>query len=146
MSSSHFNFITWLTGYSGWALYCALISIFGLTGYYSDLLRGRVPDWVAVGLFIAPVIIIVFIQWGEVPDRIVAIAHGAAATWFMILALGMEVGHFFSYDPKGSVFYRILAHVGWTFAWAGIYRKARLSRQKLAKPDGAANGSQPLHR
>jgi hypothetical protein len=139
MRSTDFSLLAWLTGYSGWAFYCALISVFGLTGYYSDVLRGHVPDWIGVGLLIAPIVVIVFVQWGEAPDRVVAIAHFTAALWFMILAIGMEVGHLFGYDPKGSVFYRILAHLGWTFAWAGIYRRARLSRQKIVEPDGAGN-------
>jgi hypothetical protein len=138
------NLFAWLTGYSGWAFYCALLSVFGLTGYYADLLRGYVPDWVGVGLLIAPLIIIVFIQWGEAPDRFVAISHLIAALWFMTLALEMEIGHVFRHDPTGSVFYRILAHLGWTFAWAGIYRRARLSRQRTVEQDRAANGSQPV--
>ena len=125
MKSSNFDIVTWFTGYSGWASYCALVSTFGITGYYSDLLRPLVPAWVAVGLFIAPVLIILFIQWGEVPDRVVAVCHIIAAVWFMILALGMELGHLLDYQPKGSGFYRILAHFGWTFAWAGIFRRAR---------------------
>lgn len=130
MKSSRFDFPTWLTGYSGWSFYCALVSLFGITGYYSDLLRPHVPDWVAVGLFIAPVLIILFIQWGEAPDRIVAACHIIAASWFMILALGMEIGHFLGYQPKGSTFFSILAHLGWTFAWAGVFRRARANPAK----------------
>jgi len=125
MSSSRFDFPKWLTGYSGWSLYCALISLFGITGYYSDLLRQRVPAWMAVALFTAPIMIILFIQWGEASDRVVAIAHIVAAMLFMILAIGMEVGTLVGYTPRGTLFYRILAHLGWTFAWAGIYRRAR---------------------
>jgi hypothetical protein len=125
MRESHFNFQTWLTGYSGWSFYCAVISVFGIAGYYSDLLRPHVPDGLAVGLLIAPVVIILFIQWGELPGRVVAASHIVAASWFMILALGMEAGHFLGYQPNGSGLYRVLAHVGWTFAWAGIYRRAR---------------------
>jgi hypothetical protein len=128
MKSSRFDFSTWLTGYSGWSFYCALISLFGITGYYSDLLRQRVPDWVAVGLFMAPILIILFIQWGEAPNRVVVASHIIAASLFMTLALGMEIGHFLGYQPEGSGFYRILAHLGWTFAWAGIYRRARAPR------------------
>jgi hypothetical protein len=125
MKESHFHVQTWLTGYSGWSFYCAVISLFGVAGYYADLFRQYVPDWMVVGLLIAPVGIILFIQWGEAPERVVAASHIIAASWFMMLALGMEVGHFFGYQPYGSGLYRILAHVGWTFAWAGIYRRAR---------------------
>jgi len=144
MRSSHFDFATWLTGYSGWAIYCALISVFGVTGYYSDLLRPLVPDWVGVGVLIAPIVIILFVQWGEFPDRVVAACHIIAASWFMILALGMELGHLIDYQPQGSGFFRILAHLGWTFAWAGIFRRARRTSERKVEPDGAANGRQPF--
>ena len=125
MRSWGLNVLTWLTGYSGWAFYCALISVLGLTGYYADLFRPHVPDWVGLGVLVAPLIIIVFIQWGEAPDRVVAAAHISAASWFMALALGMEVGILLGYEPRGAVFYRVVAHLGWTCAWAGIYRRAR---------------------
>jgi hypothetical protein len=125
---------SWLTGYSGWAFYCALLSVFGSTGYYSDFLRNRIPDWAAVSLFIGPLLIIVFIQWGELPDRVVARCHIIAASWFALLAVGMEVGHFLGYSPKGSLLFRLLGHLGWTFAWAGIFRRAKTSIK------GAKNG------
>ena len=140
--SSHFNFLTWLTGYSGWAFYCALVSVFGLTGYYADLLRPHVPDWVGVGLLIAPVVVIVFIQWGEAPVRLVAAAHIFAASWFMALALGMEVGILLGYEPRGTGLYRILAHLGWACAWAGIYRRAR-AHMREAETGPAPNGGTP---
>ena len=155
MRSSHFRVLIWLGGHSAWSFYCALISIFGLTGYYADLLRPLVPDWIGVGLLIAPMVIILFIQWGEAPDRIVAAAHILAASCFMALALGMEAGILMGHEPTGSVFYRILAHLGWACAWAGIYRRARaraLEAERAAPPNGSpparlgnpdAGGGQP---
>lgn len=116
--------LVWPPCYSGWALYCAVISVFGLTGYYADLLRPHVPAWVAVGLLMAPVAVIVFIQWGELSDRLVAMAHMLAALWFMSLAVGMEVGILLGHRPEGTGLFRVFAHVGWTFAWAGILRRA----------------------
>ncbi len=139
MSSSHFNFLSGLLGYSGWAFFCALISVFGLTGYYADLLRPHVPDWVGVGLLIVPLVVIVFIQWGEAPGRLVGATHIFAASWFMALALGMETGILLGYAPRGSTLYRVLAHLGWTFAWAGIYRRARAHTHEAelgASPNG----------
>jgi len=139
MTSSHFNLFACLTGYSGWAFYCALISVFGLTGYYADFLHGLVPDWVGVALLIAPVLIIIFIQWGEAPARVVAASHIIAASWFMILAIGMEIGILLGHEPKGSDFFRILAHFGWTFAWAKIYRQARQTLPGIGEPEAADN-------
>lgn len=134
MNRSQFNFVTWLTGYSAWAFYCALMSVFGLTGYYADLLRPHVPDWVGVGLLMLPMGIIVFIQWGEAPGRLVAAAHIFAASWFMALAIGMEIGILLGYAPNGTTLYRILAHLGWACAWAGIYRRARAHTLGAERP------------
>ena len=139
MRSSQLNLFTWLTGYSGWAFYCALCSTFGLAIYYSDLLRGHVPDWVGVGLLIPPIVIPVLIRWGEAPDRVVTASHIIAASWYMVLTIGMEIGIFLGYEPRGSVFLSILAHFGWAFAWAGIYRQARRASPKIVKPDAAGH-------
>ena len=125
--------VNWVTGYSGWSLYCAIISTFGITGYYSDLLKPHVPAWVAVGLFTAPLAAIVFIQWGEQDGRIVAATHIIAASWFMVLSLGMELGGFLRYTPEGSTLFRVLAHLGWSFAWAGVYGRARAYRRQRAE-------------
>jgi hypothetical protein len=135
MKSPELNYLGLLTGYSAWSFYCALISIFGLTGYYADLLRRIVPDWVGVGLLMAPIAIIIFIQYGEAPDHVVAAAHIIAASWFMALAIGMEAGHWLGYSPKGTLFYRVLSHLGWAFAWFGIYRRARALSQQKEQPN-----------
>ena len=126
MRPAPFDSSIWLTGHSGWSFLCALISIFAITGFYSDLLRRFIPDWAAVAIFISPVIIILFVQWGEAPDRVVAVSHLIATAVFTLFALGMEVSHFLGFQPEGAYLYRLLAHLGWTFAWAGIHRRARM--------------------
>ncbi len=120
MKPPELNVVKWLTGYSAWAFYCAVVSLFGVTAYYADLLRLLVPDWIGLGLLIAPIVVIVFIQYGEAPDRFVAATHILVAAWFMTLAVGMEVGHWLGYSPRGTLFYRVLAHLGWTFAGLGF--------------------------
>ena len=109
-------------------MYCALLGTFGMTGYYADLLQGNIPDWLAIGIFILPLVLIVFVQRNEAPDRLVNLTHLLAAIWFMTLALGMELGHWIGYQPEGMALYRVLGHLSWTFAWAGIYRRARAVR------------------
>ena len=115
MSLSRFNIVTWLTGYSGWASYCALISVFGLTAYYAELLRPHVPDWVGVGLLIAPLVVILFIEWG-VPDRLVAAAHIFAASWFMRLLSGWRLGSSLATRRGGQLFTAFL------LTWVGLAR------------------------
>jgi hypothetical protein len=63
----------------------------------------------------------------------------------MALAVGMEVGLLLGYAPSGSVLYRVLAHLGWTFAWAGIYRRARTHAQaaELGTPPNGAPAARP---
>ena len=96
--------------------------------------------WAAVAIFITPVILILFVQWGEAPDRVVAVSHLIAVSVFTLFALGMEVSHFLGYQPEGAILYRILAHLGWTFAWAGIYRKAKMVRAAGDPANGRAAG------
>ena len=126
MRTTPFDSSVWITGHSGWSFFCALMSILAITGFYSDLLRQFLPDSAAVAIFITPVILILFVQWGEAPKRVVAASHLIATAVFTLFALGMEVSQFLGYQPEGAILYRLLAHVGWTFAWAGIYRRARM--------------------
>lgn len=123
---------TWreITGYPTRMWFPALFSTFAFAGYFSDLLRPQVPDWAAVGVFIAPIVCIVFVQWGNLPNHIVATVHLTAAFLFFILAGAMEVGMALGYEPELSTLYRILAHMGWTFAWTPILRRAWKSRRK----------------
>ncbi len=108
----------------------AVFGTFAFAGYYSDLLKPFMPDWLAVGIFVLPVAILVFVNWGEMPDRIVSIVHISAAVLFLLLAAGMEVGSFLDYRPEGLTLYRILAHLAWTFSWAGVVKEAYKRRLK----------------
>ena len=126
-----FNSSLWLTGHCDWSFGCALISIFAITGYYADLLRRLMPEWAAVAVLLSPITIILFVQWGEAPDRVVAVSHIVATAIFTLFALGMELASFLGYQPEGAGVYRLLAHLGWTFAWAGIYRRARVVSEGL---------------
>jgi hypothetical protein len=36
----------------------------------------------------------------------------------------MEVGCFWGHRPKGLTLYRIMAHLAWSFAWAGVIKEA----------------------
>jgi hypothetical protein len=145
MKSGPFDFWTASTGYSGWSFCCALFSTFGVTGYYSSLLRHRVPDWLMVGLLMAPITIILLTQWGIGSDRVVATFHLVATSLFMTLALGMELGIMLGYRPIDSGFFRLSAHLGWTFAWAGIYRRAKRTRQKILEEGAKPESRPPSH-
>ena len=109
---------------SNWALYCAIVSTFGLIGFYSEPLKGRVPDWLGVGVFVLPVSLIVLVQWGDLPDRAVAFVHFLAASIFLVASLGMELWIAAGYRPEGVTLFRVLAHLGWTFAWGKILKRA----------------------
>jgi hypothetical protein len=98
-------------------------------GYYSDLLQPHVPAWLAVGVFILPVLILNFVRPGEAPDRLVIVTHRFAAALFLVLAAGMEIGSWRGYRPEGLAFYRVLAHLAWTFSWAGVLKDVRARRK-----------------
>jgi hypothetical protein len=112
------------------SLLCALLGTFAFAGYYSDILKPFIPAWLAVGIFTLPVIVLVFVQRGEVPDRILARAHLAAAALFLILAAGMEAGSFWGHRPKELTLYRIMAHLSWSFAWGGVITDALKRRSR----------------
>jgi hypothetical protein len=129
---------TWreITGYPTRMWFPALFSTFAFAGYFSDLLRPQVPDWAAVALFIAPIVLILFVRWGELPKRTVATIHLVAAALFFLFAGAMEIGMALGHEPELSTLYRIFAHAGWTFAWTPIFRRAWKSRRNKGNPTG----------
>ncbi len=114
-----------LFSYSPWVLWCAVMSTFGFAGFYPDLLRPYINDIVTVVLFVLPLAIIIFVQWGEFPNNIVSKCHIFAVTLITIYSVGMEIASLFNYKPEGVLFYKILSHIGWSFAWVGILKKAK---------------------
>src|SRR5688500_7335319 len=106
------------------SLLCAIFGSFAFAGYYSDILKPHVPAWLAVGVFVFPVLILVFIQRGELVEKTVTRAHLIAAARFLVLAVGMEVGAFLGHRPKELTLYRVLAHFAWSFSWAGVIKAA----------------------
>tara|TARA_R110002096_G_scaffold203718_5_gene389041 strand:+ start:953 stop:1387 length:435 start_codon:yes stop_codon:yes gene_type:complete len=130
-ASENFTVPSWITGYPSRALFCATISLFGLTGYYADLLMPLVPDWVGVVILVSPLALVLMVQRGEAPDWLVYRCHLIAATLFLLGALGMEIGCLFGYQPDGHGLFRVLAHLGWTFAWADLLREAKGLRRRV---------------
>ena len=98
-----------------------------------------------VGLLMAPITIILLAQWGIGSDRVVATSHLVATSLFMTLALGMELGIMLGYRPIEAGFFRLSAHLGWTFAWAGIYRRAKRARKKILEEDVKPKSRPPSH-
>lgn len=120
----------WITGYPSRTYFCALVSLFGLTGFYADLLMPLVPDWLGIAILVSPFALVLMVQRGEAPDRLVYRCHLFAATLFLLGALGMEIACLAGYKPEGHALFRFLAHLGWTFAWANFLREARVLRQQ----------------
>jgi hypothetical protein len=111
-----------------WRTLFALFGSFAFAGYYPDLAKPYVHPWVAVGIFMLPVAVLIFVHWGEQPDRWVARMHFGAASWFLLLSAGMEIGIALGHEPPGTALYRVLAHVSWTFSWAAVLKKANRHR------------------
>jgi hypothetical protein len=107
----------------------AVFGSFAFAGYYPELVKPYIHAWVAVGIFLLPVFILFFINWGELPDRVVARLHLLAAIWFLLLSAGMEIGVLSGHRPPGTNLYRVLAHLAWTFSWAAVLKTAYRRRR-----------------
>jgi hypothetical protein len=46
-----------------------------------------------------------------------------------LTARALALKRFHGDGPRGAAFYRVLTHLGWTFAWADIYRRVRNSHE-----------------
>jgi hypothetical protein len=107
-----------------WALWCAIMGTLGCTGYYGDVLGERLPAWLAVSVFTLPIALVIMVNYGELDERVVMWVHGIAAGLFFLLAMGMEVGSLLGHRPEGHVFYRVLAHLAWTFGFGKVWVEA----------------------
>ena len=74
--------------YPAWMLLSAIVGSFGMLGYYPGLLAEWVPDWLAVGVLVLPVVLIVAVQWGDAPDRVVSAIHLVAGVLFIVAVVG----------------------------------------------------------
>lgn len=110
-------------------LVLAAFGSFAFAGYYPEVVKPYIHAWVAVGIFMLPVAILIFVNWGELSARVVVRLHLFAAIWFLLLSAGMEIGILSGHRPPGTNLYRVLAHLSWTFSWAAVLKTAYKRRR-----------------
>src|SRR5262245_42433889 len=62
-----------------------------IAGMLSELWREVLPVWVALAIALLPLVVFVFVHPGELPTRVVRIAHVAASIWYAVVAVGLLV-------------------------------------------------------
>lgn len=62
-----------------------------LAGMLSELWQDVFPAWAGVGIALLPLVMFVFVHPGELPARVVWVAHGLAAIWYLALAVSLPV-------------------------------------------------------
>lgn len=113
-------------------LFPAIFSTFGLTAFYSELWKERVPVWLGVTILTLPVGLIVIVQMGDLPVKVLRRIHFLAIGIYSGLAIGMELIISTGFRPDGLALYRAMTHLGWTFGWAMILRQTRALRSDEA--------------
>lgn len=62
-----------------------------LVGMLSELWQDVLPAWAGLSIALLPVLLFVFVHLGELPARVVCVAHVLAAIWYLVLAAGLAV-------------------------------------------------------
>lgn len=60
-----------------------------IVGLLSELIRPQLSVWIAMAIALLPFVVFVFIHPGELPDRLVACAHVAASSWYLLTVTGL---------------------------------------------------------
>lgn len=60
-----------------------------IVGLLSELFRPQLSVWIAMVIALLPFVVFVFTHPGELPDRLVAIAHVAASSWYLLTVTGL---------------------------------------------------------
>ena len=115
-----------------------------VAGMLSELWRDVLPPWVALAITLLPLAVFVFVHPGELPARVVRVAHVAASVWYVVVAVGLLVALATVRPlPRGWPVYPLFVVVGAVPCGIVLYRAA-LGRYQppgsAPAPDAAADG------
>lgn len=80
-----------------------------LSGFWRDVL----PAWSAVAIALLPLVVFVFIRPGELPARVVLVAHVLASVWYVVVAAGLLVVLSLAEPlPRGWPVYQLFVVIG----------------------------------
>jgi sulfite exporter TauE/SafE len=109
-----------------------------VAGMLSELWRDVLPVWVALAIALLPLVAFVFVHPGELPARVVRIAHVAASVWYAVVAVGLLVALTTVRPlPRGWPIYPLFVAVGAVPCGIVLYRAARGRYQLPGTPEAA---------
>lgn len=114
------------------------VGTLAVTGMLSELWRDELPVWVALTIALLPIVVFVFVHPGELPDRVVRIAHVAASVWYVVVAVGLLVALPTAKAlPSGWPVYPLFVAVGAVPCGIVLYRAAHGRYQPSSTPRDA---------
>jgi sulfite exporter TauE/SafE len=67
------------------------VGCLAIGGMLAELWQHLLPLWVALVIVLLPVVVFVFVHPGELPTRLVRLAHAAASIWYVVVATGLLI-------------------------------------------------------
>jgi hypothetical protein len=120
------------------AKYKLTLGVGGLAvaGMLSELWRDVLPIWVILVLALLPLVLFVFVHPGEMPARVVRVAHIAASVWYFAVAVGLLVALTTIQPlPRGWPIYPLFVAVGAVPCGIVLYRATRGEYQPPSTPE-----------
>ena len=115
-----------------------------IAGMLSELWQDVLPVWVALAIALLPLLMFVFVHPGELPARVVCVAHVAASVWYAVVSLGLLVALATVRPlPRAWPLYPLLVTIGAVPCCIVLYRAARGNYQ--APSDSQAPDAEPRH-
>lgn len=107
-----------------------------IAGMLSELWPDVLPVWVAVAIALLPLVIFVFIHPGELPVRLVRVAHVVASVWYTVVAVGLLIALATIQPlPRGWPVYPLFVIIGLVPCGIVLYRAALGWYQPTAPPE-----------
>ena len=107
-----------------------------IAGMLSELWRDVLPAWAGLSIALLPFVLFVFVHPGELPTRIVGVAHVLAAAWYLVVAIGLAVLLTVTKPlPRGWLVAPVFLAIGAMPCCIVLYRAARGRYQSLANSE-----------
>jgi len=108
-----------------------------IVGMLSELWRDILPPWAALAIALLPLVMFVFIHPGEIPPRVVLVAHVVGSVWYVVVAAGLLIALSRADPlPRGWPVYPLGVVIGAVPCVTVLYRTARGRYQSPADSEG----------
>lgn len=114
-----------------------------IAGMLSELVGDALPVWAIPVVGLLPLAVFVFVHPGELPARVVRVAHVAASLWYGVVAVGLMAATTTVQPlPRGWPVYPLFVGVGAVPCGIVLYRAARGLYPPPSPPD--TTGTAPV--